>query len=148
MAEAAISFAKVDPTYANTLLTAARRGWDYLVAHPDGVGPVPGPYGVSNDHADRLWAAAALFRATGEAQYNQYFLDNYQQFASTWNGTRDDPEGVGNMAQIAFLDYMKAAHPDATASAWFATKFKAWREPVLERSEQGSWHNTLQDNDY
>ncbi|GCF11565.1 hypothetical protein KDI_51290 [Dictyobacter arantiisoli] len=150
LAEASISFRKFDPTYANTLLTAARRGWDYLMANPNGVGSVPGAYGVSSDHADRLWAAAALYRATGEAQYNQYFLDNYQQFASAWdgNGSRDNPEGLGNMAQTAFLDYMRAAHPDLTARAWFATKFKAWSEPVLERSEQGPWHNTLQDNDY
>jgi hypothetical protein len=148
LAEAAISFQKVNPAYASTLLTAARRGWDYLMAYPGGVAPVPGPYGVTDDHADRLWAAAALFRATGQAQYNQYFLANYQQFAGAWDGARDNPEGVGNMAQIAFLDYMKATHPDATARAWFASKFAAWREPVLERSEQGPWHNTLQDNDY
>jgi endoglucanase len=148
LAEASIPFRKVDPTYAATLLTAARRGWDYLVANPNGVAPVPGPYGVSDDHADRLWAAAALYRATGDAQYNQYFIDNYQNFASAWDGSRDNPEGVGNMAQTAFLDYLQAARPDATARAWFASKFAAWREPVLARSEQGPWHNTLQDNDY
>ena len=148
LAEASISFKKFDPAYANTLVTAARRGWDYLSANPDGVGGVPGPYSVSDDHADRLWAAAALYRATGDPQYNQYFLDNYQNFASAWDGSRDNPGGVGNMAQTAFLDYMQAAHVDATARAWFATKFQAWREPVLARSEQGPWHNTLEDNDY
>ncbi len=148
LAEASISFRKFDPTYANTLLTAARGGWNYLMANPNGVGSVPGAYGVSNDQADRLWAAAALYRATGEAQYNQYFLANYQQYASAWDGSRDNPEGLGNMAQSAFMDYMKAAHPDPTARTWFATKFNAWRELVLERSEQGPWHNTLQDNDY
>jgi endoglucanase len=147
LAEASISFQKFDPTYANTLLTAARSGWNYLMANPNNVGG-PGPYNVSDDHADRLWAAAALYRATGEAQYNQYFLANYQNFASAWDGSRDNPEGAGNMAQTAFLDYMKAAHPDATARAWFATKFQSWSASVLERSEQGPWHNTLQDNDY
>lgn len=148
LAEASISFAKFDPTYANTLLTAARRGWDYLVANPNGVGPVPGPYGISDDRADRLWAAAALYRATGGEQFNQYFLSNYQNFASAWDGSRDNPGGVGNMAQTAFLDYLRAARPDATAKAWFADKFRAWREPVLARSERGPWRNTLQDNDY
>src|SRR5579884_355789 len=147
LAEASISFQKFDPTYANTLLTAARNGWNYLMANPNNI-EGPGPYNVSDDHADRLWAAAALYRATGEAQYNQYFLANYQNFASVWDGSRDDPEGTGNMAQTAFLDYMKAAHPDPTAKAWFATKFAAWSEPVLQRSEQGPWHNTLQDGDY
>ncbi|MBO0868687.1 MAG: glycoside hydrolase family 9 protein [Micromonosporaceae bacterium] len=148
LAEASISFEKFDPTYASTLLTAARRGWDYVVANPGGVAPVPGPYGISDDHADRLWAAAALYRATGDQQYNQYFLDNYQNFASAWDGSRDNPGGVGNMAQTAFLDYLRAPHRDATARAWFATRFEAWREQVLARSEQGPWHNTLQDNDY
>ncbi len=148
LGEASISFEKFDPAYAGTLLTAARRGWDYLVANPNGVAPVPGPYGISDDHADRLWAAAALYRATGETQYNRYFLDNYQNFASAWDGSRDNPGGVGNMAQTAFLDYLRASHPDRAARAWFAAKFEAWREPVLTRSEQGPWHNTLQDNDY
>lgn len=148
LAEASISFRKFDPAYADTMLTAARRGWDYLVANPGGVGGVPGPYGIGDDHADRLWAAAALYRATGDAQFNQYFLDNYQNFASAWDGSRDNPGGVGNMAQTAFLDYLQAPRRDATARAWFATKFQAWREPVLARSEQGPWHNTLQDNDY
>ncbi|WP_213451403.1 glycoside hydrolase family 9 protein [Rhizomonospora bruguierae] len=148
LAETSISFKKFNPTYANTLLAAARRGWDYLVANPDGVASVPGPYGIDDDRAARLWAAAALYRATGDKQYNQYFLDNYRNFASVWDGSRDNPEGVGNMAQSAFLDYLKAARPDATAWAWFATKFKAWREPVLARAEQGPWRNTLQDNDY
>jgi len=148
LAEAAISFKKFDAAYANTLLSAARHGWDYLAAHLDGVGPVPGPYAVGDDRADRLWAAAALFRATGEAKYHQYFLDHYQQFANTWESTTDNAHGVGNMAMIAFLDYMKAAHPNATAKVWFVTKFKAWREMILKRSEQGAWHNTLLDDDY
>ena len=144
LAEASITFQKFNTTYANTLLTAARRGWNYLMANPTNISG-PGPYNVNDDHADRLWAAAALYWATGEAQYNQYFLANYQNFASAWNGSRDNP---GNSAHFAFLDYMKAAHPDPTARAWFATRFEAWSQPVLQRSEQGPWHNTLEDGDY
>lgn len=148
LAEASISFKKFDPAYANTLLTAAEHGWDYLMANPNGVGSVPGPYGIGNDQADRLWAAAALYRATSDDQYNLYFLANYQQFAGSWDSTRDNPEGVGNMAQIAFLDYTAAAHPNPTAKAWFASIFQTWSEGVLGRSEQTPWHNTLEDNDY
>ena len=144
LAEASISFQKFNPTYANTLLTAARSGWNYLMANPNNISG-PGPYNTSDDSADRLWAAAALYRATGEAQYNQYFLANYQNFANAWDGSRDDP---GNQAHFAFLDYVMAAHPDATARAWFATKFQAWSAPLLARSEQGPWHNTLEDGDY
>lgn len=148
LAEASLAFKKFDPAYATALLTAARRGWDYLASNPGGVGPVPGPYGISDDRADRLWAAAALYRATGEEQFNRYFLDNYQNFASVWDGSRDNPGGVGNQAQAAFLDYMQSPRPDATAKSWFATKFAAWREPVLTRAEQGPWRNSLLDIDY
>jgi hypothetical protein len=144
LAEASISFQKWNPTYASSLLTAAQRGWDYLMANPNNVSG-PGPYNVNDDSADRLWAAAALYRATGQAQYNQYFLANYQQFASAWDGSRDNP---GNSAHFAFLDYMKAAHPNPTARAWFATEFEAWSQSILQRSEQGPWHNTLEDGDY
>jgi len=144
LAEASISFLNWNPTYARTLLTAAQRGWNYLVANPNNVSG-PGPYNTSDDSANRLWAAAALYRATGAAQYHQYFLANYHNFASAWDGSRDNP---GNPAHFAFLDYMKAAHPNPTARAWFATEFQAWSQPVLQRSEQGPWHNTLLDGDY
>ncbi len=71
------------PARADEALAAARRAWDFLATHPDW--PAEGtfyrnPAGVSaGDYADvsvrdnRLWAAAELYRATGETAYRTAF---------------------------------------------------------------------------
>ncbi len=71
------------PARADESLAAARRAWDFLASHADW--PAEGqryknPAGVSaGDYADasvldnRLWAAAELYRTTGEAPYRAAF---------------------------------------------------------------------------
>jgi uncharacterized repeat protein (TIGR02543 family) len=71
------------PERAATALAAARRAWDFLTTHPDW--PAEGqlyknPTGVNaGDYSDptvrdnRLWAAAELYRTTGETGYRDAF---------------------------------------------------------------------------
>ncbi|WP_295454181.1 glycoside hydrolase family 9 protein [uncultured Thiodictyon sp.] len=71
------------PARADEALAAARRAWDFLASHPDW--PAEGqryknPADVhAGDYSDasvrdnRLWAAAELFRTTGEAAYRSAF---------------------------------------------------------------------------
>lgn len=71
------------PARADAALAAARRAWDFLASHADW--PAEGqfyknPAGVSaGDYADassrdnRLWAAAELYRTTGERAYRDAF---------------------------------------------------------------------------
>lgn len=71
------------PERAAVALSAARRAWNFLLTHPDW--PAEGqryknPADVrAGDYADvsardnRLWAAAELYRATGEASYRVAF---------------------------------------------------------------------------
>ncbi|MGE5598385.1 MAG: glycoside hydrolase family 9 protein [Bacteroidota bacterium] len=147
LAHAYVLFRDLDPAYASTCLNAARAGWGYLQANPGLVPAPPGPYCDNDDANDRLWAAAELYRATGEAQFNQYFLANYANFA----GVLDQPEnahGVGGMEIPAFFAYMKAANPDPAFVSWFTAKFGNWRTVQINRSNNGLWRNTLEDTDY
>ncbi|MEO1289205.1 MAG: glycoside hydrolase family 9 protein [Chloroflexota bacterium] len=141
-------FDDFDPAYAQELLQAAQYGWQYLEANPDGVAPVPLPYEDFNDEDERLWAAAALYRATGEQVYHDYYLANYAEFADMWQSTTDNAYGVMIMGMVAFLEYGLADNTDADAMAWFDEEYSRWRAMMLERAEQDVWGTTLLMEDY
>ena len=136
-----------DAGYAQTMLTAAKKGWDYLTAHPAQV-VVQGQNGGAEtaDADDRLWAAAALYRATNDPKYNQYFLAHYQdnQLAKWWTSKTDSAYiDEGSLAMLAMLQYMKASHPDRQAVEWFSKQFATWRQTMLDRQSSLAWHNFL-----
>lgn len=71
MAQASRHFAPYDRAYADKCLAAAKRSYAFLTAHPeerpaDHAGFKTGGYD-SPDDDDRLWAAAELWEATGDA---------------------------------------------------------------------------------
>jgi endoglucanase len=140
LAHASVVLRALDPAYASTCLTAARNGWTYLQNNP-GLVPAPsGPYYDDQDRNDRFWAAAELFRATGEAPYHDYFLANYQSFAAAFSAS-ENAHGVGGMELSGFLAYLRAANRDAAAVAWITARFNEWRGYQLSRA-QGAWRNT------
>jgi endoglucanase len=71
LAQAARRFRPYDAAYADRCLAAARKSYDFLRAHPEyhranGAGFTTGGY-ESSDWDDRLWAAAEIWEATGDA---------------------------------------------------------------------------------
>lgn len=71
LSQAARHFRKYDAAYADRLLAAARKSYEFLAAHPeyhaaDNEGFFTGSY-ESNDWPDRLWADAEFWEATGDA---------------------------------------------------------------------------------
>lgn len=64
-----------DAPFANRMLPAAVRAWEWLAAHPEYVpfrnpeGVRTGGYGDRSDADERFWAACELFAATGEDDY-------------------------------------------------------------------------------
>ena len=148
LAEASVIFRPFNSAYADTLLTAAEKGWDYLVATPGYVAVPPGPYEDTNDANDRFYAAAALYRATGAAEYNTYVLAHYTEYATIWDASDANGYFWDNMAMVGFLSYLKSASPNATLVSWWTTHFNTWRNTVLTRSQNGTWRNNLMDDDY
>ena len=126
-----------------TCLTAARNGWAYLEQHPETVPSPSGPYFDDDDGNDRFWAAAELFRATGDARYHAYFLANYQSFAAAFAESQN-AHGVGGMELSAFLAYLKSEHRNRTAVKWITAKFNEWKRFQLARA-RGPWRNTNDD---
>ena len=76
MAMAYEVYQKVDNQLAEQCLSAARQAWKYLMdtptskfKNPEGI--ITGEYGSKSDLEERYWAAAQLFKATGEVQYKE-----------------------------------------------------------------------------
>ncbi|KAI7250607.1 hypothetical protein KC345_g11644, partial [Hortaea werneckii] len=76
MAMASRSYAPFDEAYAARCLEAAFAAWNWLAAHPDAPGftnppgITTGEYGDDEVNDERFWAAAELFRTTGDEQFH------------------------------------------------------------------------------
>lgn len=79
MAMAGRVFQEWDASYAAICLDAAKRAWQWLESHPEDVpfvnpaSIVTGEYGDRIVRDERYWAAAELYRTTGEAHYHEAF---------------------------------------------------------------------------
>ena len=74
------TYKDLDPEFAEKCLEAAKSAYDYLdaqpsqgVSNPEGI--VTGEYGDWTDMDERYWAAAELFRVTGEDRYHEKFKE-------------------------------------------------------------------------
>lgn len=142
LARASSAYRHHDRAFADTLLAAAEAGWSYLQANPQNI-PATGFNGEqSTDGAERLWAAAELYRATRRSAYGQYFLGHYQAFASTWTSTTDNS---GYPEMRAFIAYVSAT-PGAACEfgRWFRSLYRPWRQQQLARARK-TWRNFLDD---
>ena len=98
MALGARHFREFDPALADRCLAAAQRSWTFLLANPaqhdaDLTGFHTGGYGAT-DVGHRLWAAVALWEATGDAACLKYFEERagaleFSYDGPTWGDVRD-----------------------------------------------------------
>jgi endoglucanase len=142
-----------DAKFAAQALEAARRAWAWTEKYPNVTfqnppGITTGVYGAASCQTERLWAAAELWRTTGEAQYNQFFLRNYGDFLSGL----DSPPGeswssLGSMALWAYaLSPRKGA--DAKVVAVIRERTVAAAHAVVDRTRANPYHVSLQARDY
>ncbi len=84
MAMAARVYRDIDPDFADTLKSAARRAWDFLEAN----GPilfknpkdiVTGEYGDGSDEDERMWAHAEMALTFGDEKYMDAFVKAAEQ---------------------------------------------------------------------
>ena len=102
----------VDATFANKCLDAAKKAWSWLEQNPNFVFKNPedivtGEYGDKSDKDERYWAAAQMYRATGDSKY----ISNSIYTGLDWATVGD----YGNIALLTMknadksLDAYKAA---------------------------------------
>ncbi len=68
----------IDLNFANSCLERAEKAWSFLEANPNLIFKNPedistGEYGDVSDKDERYWAAAQLYRATGNSKYENAF---------------------------------------------------------------------------
>jgi endoglucanase len=142
-----------DGRFAGQALDAARRAWTWAEKNPDvtfrnpqGVGT--GEYGDRNCGDEQLWAAAELWRTTGEAAYHEYFLTHYEPYLATL----DSPpaENWNSVGPMALWTYALARRKGAEVKATGAIRERtvAAAHAVEQRTRSNPYRVSLQTKDY
>jgi len=146
-ASASRLWAPYDAALAADYLTRAEQAWAFLQAHPTATpaggfhnpeGNHTGGYNDPEDVDNRLWAAAELYRTTGQATYRQYFEHWWQTHAHPW---------TGNEWQVfyknAYWAYLNATWPDAdpTIKDEIRTIVLSRADPLVQRTKANPYRN-------
>jgi endoglucanase len=142
-----------DAKFAEQALEAARKAWAWTEKNPDvtfrnPAGVSTGEYGDANCKDERLWAAAELWRTTGEAPFNEFFLQNYAKFLPSL----DAPplESWNAMAPMALRTYVLAKRKGADAKAVLAIREHALASAraIVERTRTNPYRVSMKAKDY
>lgn len=142
-----------DAQFAAKNLDAARKAWlwaeknpNVLFKNPPGIST--GEYGDNDCKDERVWAAAELWRTTGEAAYNNFFLKNYAEFQPKL----DSPpaEGWREVAPVGLWTYALANREGSDASAVAAIRKSSVEvaKRIAQRTEADPYHVSLVAKDY
>jgi endoglucanase len=112
---AARVFARFDRAYAARCLRAAEHAWTWARKYPDVAfrnppGVYTGEYGERDCADELLWAAAELWRTTGDDRYHAWFLSGYRQWSDRL--AEIAPAGWGQTAPLALWTYALARSGD------------------------------------
>jgi len=146
-----------DPKFAAQALDAARKAWAWTEKNPNVTFKNPpgistGEYGSDDCRNQRLWAAAELWRTSGEAQYNDFFLKNYADFLPTLDtppGLRFDPVGsMGLWAYALPMGKIHSANADPKAIAEIRNRSVAAARMLVKRTRANPYHVSMQPKDF
>jgi len=142
-----------DVDFASQNLEAARKAWLWSekfpnVAFKNPPGISTGEYGDDNCADERLWAAAELWRTTGDAAYNDYFVKQY----ATFRQSVDSPalENWKDVAAMGLWTYALGARrgSDPAAVKEIRDRTVAGSRAIVERTSKNPYHVSLQTKDY
>jgi endoglucanase len=142
-----------DAKFAARALEAARQAFAWTEKNPNVIfrnpkGVSTGQYGDSNCSDERLWAAAELYRTTGEKAYSDYFLANYAAFlpkldsppAESWNQVA--PMGMWTYALA------RRVHTDKAAVDAIRQHTLAAAQAVVTRTHGSAYFSSMKTSDY
>lgn len=142
-----------DAAFAARALEAARRAWGWAEKNPNVIfrnppGVNSGEYGDRSCTDERVWAAAELWRTTGEKAYNDFFIQEYAQYlpeldsppAENWNT-------LGPMALWSYALGRRKGSDHAAVEA-IRDRTVAAARAVVERSSGNPYRMSMQAKDY
>jgi endoglucanase len=152
-AVAARVYTPFDQEFARRNLTAARQAWRWAEQYPavtfkNPVGVMTGEYGDAKCGDERLWAAAELWRTTGEAAYQRYFVDNSAQFMTALESPSG--ENWADVANMALWTYALAGRSEGDATTLAPIKAKAIEaaHTIAARTRASGYHVSMTAKDY
>lgn len=148
---AARCYSSHDSAFSQRCLEAARRAWNWAIAHPYVVfdnpkGIVTGGYDDKHCNDEILWASAELWRTTGDELYEQAFLkgvDALPPETSIWS-----PAWPG-VAPMAYWTYALAdRHPSTSLTERIHKRTITSAQSLVNRRNANGYGNTLGPEDY
>ncbi|MGO8817236.1 MAG: glycoside hydrolase family 9 protein [Terriglobia bacterium] len=150
---AARAYQTYDPDFAAKNLQAAREAWAWTERYPNVTfrnppGISTGEYGDTECGDERLWAAAELWRTTGESSYNKYFLDNYAKYLPDLRAPK--AESWKEVAPMGLWAYALAPRPGGNAQARAAIRQGAVSaaHAIVDRTRRNAYRVSLIATDY
>jgi endoglucanase len=152
-AVAARVFKPFDPKFAARNLEAARQAWLWIQKYPNVTfknppGITTGEYSDNYCGDERLWAAAELWRTTGESSFNDFFVKQYPDFRPSLEAP--SPEGWKEVAPLGLWTYalstQKGADPVVVADIRKRTSAAA--RTIVERTRKNPYRVSLLTKDY
>jgi endoglucanase len=151
MAIAARVYPPFDAAYAERCKRAAGLAWAWLEKNPGvlfhnpaGVGT--GDYGDRDCADEHLWAAAELWRTTGEQPYERYFIEHYGAFLKQLKA--NGPPDWGNVAPLAMWTYVLGGGKNAEARTAIEHDSVAAAHQIVERARRHAYRISLTPEDY
>jgi len=142
-----------DAEFAARNLKAARKAWLWIEKYPNVTFKNPpgistGEYGDEYCDDERLWAAAELWRTTGDTKYNEYFVKQYPDFrASLETMTPEDWKDLATMGLWSYaMGARKGSDPELLADIRKRTTQTA--QAIVDRTKKNPYHVSLQAKDY
>ena len=142
-----------DPKFAARNLEAARQAWLWIQKYPNVTfknppGVTTGEYSDNYCGDERLWAAAELWRTTGEAAFNDFFVKQYPDFRPSLEAP--SPEGWREVAPLGLWTYALSAQKgaDPVVVSDIRKRTSAAARAIVERTRKNPYRVSLLTKDY
>jgi endoglucanase len=141
-----------DAAFAQRSLEAARRAFAWVERHPavafrNCCGIVTGEYGDDRCEDETLWAAAELFRTTGEAPFGERFLRGYAGGGPVVSAA-DYPQDWRNVKNMALWAYAFSGAPDAAAREVIRADTLGAADAIVARTQANGYRVSLRPEHY